>query len=127
VCRAGEGFALVLMGKGDGRGVRAGVRRGECEDSGRVLTAAAAADGAAAANCCCCCLEQVRGSIAIEWDVSSSSREGDPGGNHVSVHSVGKEGNSAQHTRASLAHTSSLPFLADGRTHRVRVRYERYV
>jgi hypothetical protein len=61
-------------------------------------------------------------SLAIEFDTWQNADQGDPNGNHISVHWGGFGANSAQESY-SLGATTAIPYLEDGRTHVATIDY----
>lgn len=59
-------------------------------------------------------------SLAVELDTYQNGS--DPDGNHLGVHTRGKFSNLA-HEAASIGRTSSIPTLADGNVHTLKVHY----
>lgn len=64
-------------------------------------------------------------SVAIEfdtWNNGPDNHNGDPNGNHISVHTRGAEPNSSDHAYA-LGATTIIPNLSDGVVHHATIRY----
>ncbi|MBT3265581.1 hypothetical protein HN371_00435 [Candidatus Poribacteria bacterium] len=62
----------------------------------------------------------IANSLAVEFDTYNN---GEPSGNHVSVHSRGTEANSVEHIY-SLGHSSDIPSFQDGALHVIRIIYD---
>jgi hypothetical protein len=67
----------------------------------------------------------IANSIAIEFDTFYDGKTSDPYENHVSVHTRGRQPNSANHTY-SIGETHAVPDLTNGKI-KIRIRYEPYV
>lgn len=67
----------------------------------------------------------IANSIAIEFDTFYDVKTSDPYENHVSVHTRGRQPNSANHTY-SIGETHAVPDLTNGKI-KIRIRYEPYV
>ncbi|MGI9102795.1 MAG: HYR domain-containing protein [Terriglobales bacterium] len=68
--------------------------------------------------------DSIPASLAVEFDTFQNTQPGwnDPNGNHISVHTLGINPNSAMET-ASIGSTTSIPNLKDGQWHVVHVNY----
>lgn len=66
----------------------------------------------------------IRNSLAVEFDTydNNPDENPEPNGNHISVHSLGMEPNSADH-RTSLGWTGDIPDLKAGASHTATIHY----
>lgn len=64
----------------------------------------------------------ISNSIAVEFDTWANPSIGDPDGNHIGIHSRGRNRNGAWEAVAR-ARSSDIPNLSDGATHTVRIAY----
>lgn len=63
----------------------------------------------------------VRNCLAVEFDTRQSEPRHDPNANHISIHLLRTQTNSADHTHSLGAVSDGLPNLADGAPHTARI------
>jgi len=70
-----------------------------------------------------CGYKNMDNALAIEFDTWNNPEDQDPYNNHISVHAGARGELISSHHRQSLASTTDIPNLSDGKMHTVRVTY----